>query len=79
MKESPCLHAQFTPDGVLVERYVDGSRVATALYPTIEDAVAGIEITLKMAERDYLFPAMTDTEVEMELFARAVETRIDQM
>jgi hypothetical protein len=72
------LNMRRTPDGTVVERLVNGERVATGTYASVADAVEGIRIELAAVERAYHFPGMTDSQAEVEEFAGEVERALDR-
>ena len=72
------LRVSWTPDGPIVERLENGTVVATASYPSIDGAIEGVRMALEMLEKDYLFPGMTDAQIEMEMLARGFEDRLHE-
>ena len=67
------LRVTWSPDGTVVERVENGSVASTATYASNDQALAGIEIALASLERAYLFPGMTDVQIETEMLARGIE------
>ena len=72
------LRVTWSPDGTLVERLENEVVASSGTYGSVEQAIEGIRIMLASIERDYLFPGMTDVEIETEMLARGIEEGLDR-
>ena len=64
---------RWTPDGSVIERWVDGEHKATGTHADAVAALAGVLDCSNAAERAYLFSGKTDTEIDLEMLARSIE------
>jgi len=57
---------RWTPDGVVLESWLDGARVASGTYADARAAVEGLLLLLNAAEEAYMFPGLTGNQIEVE-------------